>query len=156
MSIAGAKPKDPDRKVTRHPLTHDWIEVLDRPYEGDKPTLPKVVRKGEGWTDATRAWWKDISSMPHCILWTDAEWRRAVDTARLHHLFVTTGRAAAELRIREKEMGVTADSRRDLRIRYVRAYSSQPEREEPGEEQAAPAVSDFAAERRRRLMERGE
>jgi hypothetical protein len=53
---------------------------------------------------------------------------------------------ASELRLRERAMGTTADARRDLRIRYVKPQVESPE-------QTSGMVSDFAAERRRRLME---
>lgn len=58
--------------------------------------------------------------MPHCVLWTDSDWEFAVDTAFVHASFVSGDlRQAAELRNRDKLLGTTFDSRRDLRIRYV-------------------------------------
>ena len=58
--------------------------------------------------------------MPHCVLWGDAEWEFAIDSLELAARFYAGDRAAAtELRNREKQLGTTADYRRDLRIRYV-------------------------------------
>lgn len=143
MPLTGSKPKPEGQKVTRHPLTTEWTEVINVPYCGERPSpgrLPKV----------TQDWWNDISCMPHCINWTPQQWRFAIDTARVHSLaFRPKGRTPliAEVRTREKQLGVTADQLRDLRIRYV----------DPPAEETADAVAggaaDFEAERRRRLME---
>jgi hypothetical protein len=51
--------------------------------------------------------------------------------------------AMAELRMREKTLGTTWESRRDLRIRYV----------EPEEEQTQLAVVDQLDDRRQRLLD---
>lgn len=60
--------------------------------------------------------------MPHCVLWSETDWAYALDTAQVHAKFSTGDmRVAAELRNREKLLGNTFDSRRDLRIRYVDA-----------------------------------
>lgn len=146
MPAPGAKPKD-GPKVTRVQPTHDWTEVPDAPYAGPRPALPKVVRKGWGWTAATRRWWEVVTTMPHCALWKDGDWQFALDTARIHANFIA-GHApsAQELRVREKIMGTTADARRDLRIRYVPVEPAAVS-ENPG------VVSDFEAERRRRILE---
>jgi len=59
--------------------------------------------------------------MPHCALWSESDWLFAVDSASTAALYHETGdmRASSELRQRERVLGVTADARRDLRIRYV-------------------------------------
>jgi hypothetical protein len=72
------------------------------------------------WPEETLRWWDVVSHMPHCVLWTDADWRFAVDTALITATFHSGDvRVAAELRHRERIMGTTADALRDLRIRYV-------------------------------------
>lgn len=72
------------------------------------------------WPDETRRWWRAVSSMPHCVLWSDSDWQFAVDTAVVAATFHAGDvRVAAELRQREKIMGTTVDARRDLRVRYV-------------------------------------
>lgn len=143
MAVTGAKPKPDGQKVTRHPLTTDWTDVPNVRYDGERPNpgrLPKV----------TLAWWEDVSTMPHCVDWTPQEWRFAVDTARVHAMaFGPKGRTTliSEVRTRESKMGTTADSLRDLRIRYVDV--AEPVERREGDDQAI----DFEAERRRRLME---
>jgi len=112
------------------PPTHDWIEVEDVPYHGPAPLLPNRYRTIEDdadnhqirlkWPARTRHWWSVVSSMPHCVLWTESDWQFALDVAEIHARFVE-GANGTELRIREKLLGVTMDSRRDLRIRYVAA-----------------------------------
>ena len=68
--------------------------------------------------------------MPHCSLWSRADWQFALDTAEVHARFVA-GAGATELRIREKLLGVTLDARRDLRIRYVQAAEGVGDVEAP-------------------------
>lgn len=94
----------------------------------------------ERWPAETRRWWRAVSRMPHCSLWTDADWQFALDTACVAAAFhAGDARVASELRQREKILGTTADARRDLRIRYVPP-------EEPTEE--APGVAVMATYRR--------
>jgi hypothetical protein len=118
-------------------LAHEWIEVPDVPFAGKAPALPRDVE----WQAQTRRWWATVCAMPHCVLWTDAEWRVALETAYVADAFYA-GRisAAGELRRREAALGMTLDSRRDLRIRYVAPADLAP---------AVPAVT--AADPRSRL-----
>ena len=68
----------------------------------------------------TKEKWTAWSSMPHCRLWGSAEWDFALDAIELAAQFHEGDtRVATELRNREKVLGTTLDSRRDLRIRYV-------------------------------------
>jgi hypothetical protein len=90
----------------------------------------------ERWPAETRRWWRAVSRMPHCTLWTESDWQYALDTACVAAAFHSgDARLAGELRQREKVLGLTQDSRRDLRIRYV------PPAEET-EEPAGVAVMD--------------
>jgi hypothetical protein len=151
MVMTGRKPSDRPT-VTRHKPTVDWTDVINVPYEGEKPTLPEtreVMNKAGDVavypiTPATRDWFDAVCSMPHCVLWGPSDWQFAVDTALVHaQAAVGIISAASELRQREKIMGTTVDARRDLRIRYV-----DPE---PVGEVLAP-VNDLA-ERRKRLAD---
>jgi hypothetical protein len=68
--------------------------------------------------------------MPHAVLWTEADWQFALDTAEVAAAFHDGDvKQAVELRQRERIMGTTLDARRDLRIRYVEAVE---EAERPG------------------------
>lgn len=141
MPVAGAKPKPDGQKINRVPPTHDWTEVLNVPYDGEVPSpgrLPNV----------TKRWWEIICRMPHCVTWTEAQWQFAIDTARVHAMaFGPKAKTTmiAEVRTREKQIGVTADQLRDLRIRYVEPVVETP--------RDSSTMADFEAERRRRLME---
>lgn len=126
MAMAGRKPSERPT-VTRHKPTHDWTEVPNVAYDGERPELPlsRTVLKGDEPIEIpiekrTRDWWTALCKMPHCVLWQDSDWSFALDTAMVHaaasHGQVT---AMAELRMREKVLGTTVDARRDLRIRYV-------------------------------------
>lgn len=131
MAISGRKPKEGQVRH-RVPPRHDWTEVEDRPFRGPwpfrlprRPSVPVVVDgevvrwQSQKWPEATKRWWDTIRHMPHCVLWTRADWQFALDTAEVHARWVETGKGATELRIRESRMGTTMDARRDLRIRYV-------------------------------------
>lgn len=153
MPAAGRKPTD-GPKHGRTPVTHDWTQVPDRLFDGPKPELPKsrpVLRDGKRSTvrlaAMTRAWWDDVSSMPHCVLWTASDWRYAIETALVADMFFSGDRvAASELRLRERILGTTVDSRRDLRIRYV-----SPEEPEAKETRRPASVANLA-DRRERLL----
>ena len=119
MPVVGRKPNE--GKPVRHRVkpVHEWTEVEDDAFDG-APELPKPAQGRAPWPPETKAWWKVVSRMPHCILWDDSDWQFAFDTARVAAAFHGGDvRAATELRQREKVMGTTVDARRDLRIRYV-------------------------------------
>lgn len=127
MVMAGKKPSG-GPTVTRHKPTVDWVEVINTPYAGDYPELPEVrtVLTSQGdiihlpIPNNTYVWWASLRRMPHCVLWQPSDWSFALDTAMVHAQ-ASLGQigAMAELRMREKSLGTTVDSRRDLRLRYV-------------------------------------
>lgn len=120
MPVAGRKPKPEGQAINRNKPTTEWVEVPDLPFAGG-PKLPRTQPDGRSWPAWTKRWWATVSTMPHCSLWTDADWEFAMDTAALKAKFHTDGGAglATEIRNREKVLGTTVDYRRDLRIRYV-------------------------------------
>lgn len=124
MPVPGTKPKGDGERRRRNAPTHEWTEVLEVPFAG--PRLPAKRPSGKTWPKPTREWWKAVSTMPHCSLWSDADWRFAIETAglvaELHES--PTASLAGEIRQREKIMGTTLDARRDLRIRYVRKVAA--------------------------------
>jgi hypothetical protein len=148
MALPGKKPND--RAVNRNAPKIDWVLIDNVPYNGPTPELPEsrtyINPKGEVQEvpieRRTREWWEAITKMPHCVLWQPSDWQFALDTAMVHasasHGSVT---AMGELRQREKIMGTTVDSRRDLRIQYV----------EPQLLESVPAPVISIDERRARL-----
>jgi hypothetical protein len=132
MPVAGAKPKA-DRSQVRHriPPTHEWTDVENVPFAGapklrDRATTGVSVMdvgaaNSGDWPEATLAWWRDVSTLPHAKLWGPTDWRFAMDTAEIHARTMEAwrGYTGTELRNREKIIGMTGDARRDLRIRYV-------------------------------------
>ena len=134
MAVAGAKPKE-DRSQIRHrvPPVHDWTEVVDEPFVG-APALPPRDESAStsyerprgvdaiDWPESTKRWYRTISTMPHAGLWSAADWQYVFDVAEAHARFAEGWKgcaSGAELRMREKLLGNTMDSRRDLRIRYI-------------------------------------
>ena len=121
MPVAGRKPKPQGQAVNRNKPTHEWTEVVDVPFEG-APDFPEHRPDGRHWPVSTMRWYSAISTMPHAKLWSPSDWLFVEHTARLVAEFDEGDyRQATEIRQREKKLGVTADDRRDLRIRYVEA-----------------------------------
>lgn len=143
MAITGRPPSANSRN--RNPKAYDWTTVEATPFDGESPDLPRNGRKK--WHPETAAWWEAVRQMPHCRLWTDTDWRFAIETAVLVDAF-WRGEAnrAAELRLRAAKLGLTHEDRLKLRIRYTA---------EDGNADAPPAPDAAAVtrldERRRRL-----
>lgn len=123
MPAVGRKPKPEDQRRNQSRPVHDWIEVLDVPYDGPIPNPGRLPAR-------TQTWWDVTSHMPHCVLWDESDWQFAVDTAQIHAAWTRKGSSSlvAELRLRGVRLGLTWDARRDLRIRYV---SGVTEKEDP-------------------------
>lgn len=164
MAVAGRKPKDGPKR-NRVAAVHDWTTVVDQPYDGPRPTLPEARRVE--WTDRelgrqsdmqplqpiTGQWWDRVASMPHCVLWSDADWQYAVTTALVADaVFAGDVRLAGELRQRERVLGTTLDARRDLRIRYVPAEDDDQDDEQPVARTAAAARPVTRLDERRRRL----
>ncbi len=131
MALPGPAPKA--NKIGRTP-TADWTLVDDAPFlAGEERELPdehRVIVSSKdgsdvqdiGWSLQTVRWWEIVRVLPHAILWGESEWLFATDTAVLKDKFyngTATSAEAVEMRRREDIMGVTADARHKLRIRYV-------------------------------------
>lgn len=126
MPATGRKPNTGQPIRHRTKPVHDWTEIDNVRFEG-APKLPQAQPNGMPWTAWTKAWWKAISTMPHCCLWEEEDWQFAIDTAAVAAVFHGGEvRIATELRNREKVMGTTVDFRRDLRIRYVEPTKEVP------------------------------
>ncbi len=126
MPVAGRKPKPEGQSRNRNKPTYDWTEVEAVPFMGG-PKLPGRMPNGLPWPSATKQWWKVVSAMPHCVLWSPSDWEYALDTAFLKALFHMQGQTsvATEIRNRERVLGTTADYRRDLRVKYVEVKADQ-------------------------------
>ena len=119
MAVPGAKPKAPGQAVHRNP-TLEWVEVVDVPFDGVSPDLPE----GD-WSAFTYKWWEVVRRLPHALLWHDGDWLSAIECALV--VEKSWENPTAELRIREKALGLTTDALRDLRIRYVKADTGSAE-----------------------------
>lgn len=114
MAVAGRKPKPEGTALNRNKPVHDWVEVVDVPFEGESPDLPDDAH----WSARSRRRWEVIRRLPHVVLWHAGDWESALDYMQL--LEEKWKEPTAELRIRERGLGLTTDSLRDLRIRYVK------------------------------------
>lgn len=144
MAVTGRKPIE-DRSQARNRMPPspgtEWRDVEDVPYIGrplpdrdisqhaaDCPLPRELIESGVGWPVSTQRWWTAVSTMPHCVLWTEADWQIAYAAAEAHARFAEGWKgcaSGAELRQREKQLGMTHDHRRDLRIRYVPAKTAR-------------------------------
>ena len=139
MAIVGRKPKPEDQRRNQTRPRHEWTEVENKTHRGG-PRLPPAQSTGRPWPKATKRWWAVIRRMPHAVLWTEADWQFALDSAEVAAAFHDGDmKQAVELRQREKVMGTTLDARRDLRIRYTEPL---PEEERAG----VTAIADYRRE----------
>lgn len=104
----------------------EWTDVPDAPYTGpgsdrDLPDIP-----GLPWYETTTAWWNIVRRMPHCRLWTEADWIYAIEVAVLKNQIwgevfggALPGNLLSEERQRLALLGMTMEQRRKLGIRYV-------------------------------------
>jgi hypothetical protein len=138
MALRGPEPKD--HKIGRTPNA-EWIEVIDEP----NLDAPDLIGEHH---PSTMMWWTEIRSLPHTVLWREADWTFAVDTALIKDRFYEGDFTAAitmEMRRREDLMGTTMEARRKLRIRYIHPIVSDEEIHE--------VFQGDIESRRRRLLE---
>ena len=127
MSIRGRKPAEQGVSRNRHAPKHQWTDVEDIPFTG-APKLPSRRSNGKSWSSTLMQLWAAWSSMPHCRLWSPADWQFAITTLEVAARFEDNGTAAwgAELRYRERVLGTTYDARLGMRIRYVEPAAPEP------------------------------
>lgn len=131
MALRGPDPNP--NSINRNQPAVEWTEVEDVPYKGKRPTLPAqrtIIAGGEQVAiplqAMTRDWWDTVTTLPHCKLWTPGDWNYALTTAIVaDNAYTGVASAWAELRRRENDMGVTAEARRKLRIRYIPASANK-------------------------------
>lgn len=148
MGLPGREP-NPD-SINRNKPAADWTDVEDKPFTGKPPVSLPAERTYEtpdgpatiALTAMTKDWWKVHSTMPHCILWTEADWIFARDTALLvDMLYAGKHTVATEIRTRLKTMGATHDARVSMRIRYVPAAKNAPAPKTKGKTGTATVTS---------------
>lgn len=115
----------PAAKAARlgHSANADWTEVVDVPFEDGVSRELLPLGRNKKWHALVVRWWKVVRIMPHCVLWNEADWIFAEETALMKHEYISSEEkhttAATEIRRREDQMGTTLEARRKLRIRYV-------------------------------------
>lgn len=126
----GRKPKPEGQARHRGKPTVEWTEIPDVPFAGKIPALPKR-RDSKTWPERAKKKWAVWSRMPHCSIWTAADWEFALDTIEIVAQFYEgDSKLSTELRNREKLLGTTVDFRRDLRIRYIDPTVKEPATED--------------------------
>lgn len=127
-------------KIGRTPAA-EWLEVVDVPFGGPSPDLPKLSGRKK-WSELVTQWWEQVRVMPHCVLWAAGDWQFAIETALMKEAFwreysegEMKSTMATEIRRRESMMGTTVEARRQLRIRYSQPVDSGGEDESSPEAQ---------------------
>lgn len=119
MAGRGPAPKDPSRRGGHSPGTAFRV-VAAEPCA--QPPLPATMPGGDPWPDETLRWWSDWSASPLATEFTTADWSFLTDTALVHgRMWSGDGKAAAELRLRVDQFGMTPTSRARLRITFAQA-----------------------------------
>ncbi|MFI7009981.1 hypothetical protein [Streptomyces sp. NPDC050145] len=121
MAGMGPAPKDPSRRARRNkdPIPQTTI----RWERAEAPELPefRIERDGElvefVWPERTREWWQTWVDSPLSDHFMAVDWEFHLGTALVHARHWQGDRyAAAELRLREAQLGATLESRARLRI----------------------------------------
>lgn len=118
-------PAPDPRSTGRNTPAVDWTEVVDKPF--DYVAAGRLLPETRPWHDDARAWFKITASMPHAVLWRDADWLALYDLAIMKHKFyqgAASSGEVVEIRQRETQFGNTLDARVKLRIRYVADLST--------------------------------
>ena len=125
--IPGRKPNE--KSVNRNPSRVQLREYVDVPFGGPWPVeLPEsrtiITREGQisvSLQPATRRWWEEVKRLPHAVEWDESTWGTYCDVATnivdAENCGIAT--AIAQKRAWEKEIGKTAEQRRDMGIVYV-------------------------------------
>lgn len=141
MAGRGPRPKPDSQRRRRNRPTFEWADVVDVPYRGG-PKLPSKQPDGKAWPAWTKRWWATVSTMPHCVLWSKGDWEHAMATAAVAAAFHSGDmRVAAELRHRERQLGMTAEARMTLRIRYIDPADDDGD----GEDASVTAIARYRA-----------
>ena len=127
MAIPGRKPNE--NAVNRNPSRVQVREYADVPFAGPWPVeLPgeRTIITKEGQIQvplqaATVRWWNEVKRLPHAVDWDESTWGSycdvAVNVVDAENCGIAT--AVAQRRAWEKEIGKTAEQRRDMAITYV-------------------------------------
>ncbi len=136
MALTGPPPKP---AKLGHSPTADWTDVVDVPFDdGGVRDLPRSPGGRRKWHPQVLDWWDEVRRMPHCVGWTDTDWRFAAEVAYLkQQMWVDLDNQelkstlATEIRRREDQIGTTAEARRRLRIRYVKPEQGRAQQPAP-------------------------
>lgn len=127
MAGRGPAPKDPSKRARRNkdPMPLRVIEA--DPCE--QPALPVSMPGDEPWPEQTREWWRMWGETPLSETFTAVEWSFLLDTAAIHgRLWSGDSKAAAELRLRVDQFGMTPAAQARLRITFAQADEADERR----------------------------
>lgn len=126
-AIPGRKANE--KSVNRNASRVELREYRDVPFAGPWPVeLPEtrtiITKNGAELIDlqpATVRWWEEVKRLPHAVDWDESTWGTyadvAVNVVDAENCGIAT--AIAQKRAWEKEIGKTAEQRRDMGIVYT-------------------------------------
>ena len=150
-AIPGRKANE--KSVNRNPSRVERREYVDVPFAGpwpvDLPESRTVVVQGSQLSvplqPATLRWWEELKRLPHAVDWDESTWGTyadvAVNVVDAENCGIAT--AIAQKRAWEKEIGKTAEQRRDMGITYVPAPTLEAVESAP--------VTEISSRSRRKL-----
>ena len=150
-AIPGRKPNE--KSVNRNPSRVERREYPNVPFAGpwpvDLPVSRTVVVQGNQLSvplqPATVRWWEEVKRLPHAVDWDESTWGSycdvAVNVVDAENCGIAT--AVAQKRAWEKEIGKTAEQRRDMGISYADAPVLEAVETAP--------VTDISSRSRRKL-----
>ncbi|HEV8545016.1 MAG TPA: hypothetical protein VGQ64_01875 [Candidatus Limnocylindrales bacterium] len=127
--MPGPPPKDPAIRQRRNKTT--TRAILRKAPAARKRSLPARSPYGKAWHPATRRTWNDWWADPLAAEWTEVHVSRLLLTIALHEDFnrATSAKerkeAAAEIRLQEREFGLTPWAERSLQLERIHAEDEQ-------------------------------
>ena len=127
--MPGPLPKDPKtRQRSNKAISRALLSPEKRPIK-HTPRLPDL--EIAEWSDLTRAWWEELWQSPQSDLFLRSDLGSLFRLAVLQNKFFTTFSlaVASELRLLEREFGLTSLSRRRLEWTVAQTESAIDKRE---------------------------
>ena len=136
-------PKPAGQRRNRNPKVAGEWAVLDEPYSGPIPALPKLADK---WTDDSRRWWRAIWRTPMATQWLDDVGSLAILAFIRQRLLDGDMRLLSEVRQWSDDFGLTPKGRQ-----MRRWVISAKDAERAGITSTEAAVADLREQRTKRM-----
>ena len=129
--MPGPTPKAPALRQRRNKSATRAVLPAEAELREEKPRLPACPNEGGGWHNMARRWWNDVWSSPMRYEFLRGDEPALFRLVVLVDRFWKTGsmEVAREIRLLEREFGLTPLARRRLEWSVVQAEESMDRRE---------------------------